>query len=61
MHVHTAVGACCLMYLDASDLLRKHLLTQLQVLELDANHLVGTLPETWSSLTHVSPRIRLTC
>ena len=28
---------------------------QLQVLGLSSNHLVGSLPETWSNLTNVSP------
>ena len=37
----------------------KDLLTQLQDVWLFSNQLVGSLPETWSKLTHVSPQVDL--
>ena len=50
----------CLMF-DATvapgvlSMCRKVLLMQLQHLNLGRNQLVGSLPETWSRLTNVSP------
>lgn len=55
MHTRTAELQVPLQSLNVLHILQKHHMMQLLHLNLGSNKLVGSLPDTWSRLSSVSP------